>query len=112
MTVFTVKASGNFKIPFLFGRAIAGARRHKNNGGEAFLTNLLVWRGDEGMTYNFDPDRWYENEKLALDERFESGEMTAREYEKAIHELDSRYDEMLDRLDGTYQIPQKSKNAC
>jgi hypothetical protein len=29
------------------------------------------------MTYNFDPERWYENE----------------------------YEEMLSRLDGTYQLP-------
>ena len=56
------------------------------------------------MTYNFDPDRWYENERLAIDERFRSGSINAREYEDAIEDLDGRYDEMLDRLDGTYQI--------
>ena len=57
------------------------------------------------MTYNFDPDRWYDNERLVLDERFRSGELNAREYKAAIDDLDARYDEMLDRLDGTYQIP-------
>ena len=56
------------------------------------------------MTYNFDPDRWYDNERLAIDERFRSGSMSAREYEDAIDDLDCRFDEMLDRLDGTYQI--------
>ncbi len=60
------------------------------------------------MTYNFDPDRWYDNERLVIDERFRSGKMNAREYKDAIDDLDCRYDEMLDRLDGTYQIPAKS----
>ena len=62
--------------------------------------------GDD-MTYNFDPDRWYENERSAIDQRFRSGDITARQYEDAIENLDARYDEMLDRLDGTYQIPGK-----
>lgn len=60
------------------------------------------------MTYNFDPDRWYDNERLVIDERFRSGKMNAREYKDAIDDLDCRYDEMLDRLDGTYQIPAKT----
>jgi hypothetical protein len=59
------------------------------------------------MTYNFDPDRWYDNERLAIDQRFRSGSINAREYEDAIDDLDCRFDEMLDRLDGTYQIPAK-----
>jgi hypothetical protein len=57
------------------------------------------------VTYNFDPDRWYENERLAIDERCRSGKMNAREYKDAIDDLDCRFDEMLDHLDGTYQIP-------
>ena len=60
------------------------------------------------MTYNFDPDRWYDNERLVIDARFRSGKLNAREYKDAIDDLDCRYDEMLDRLDGTYQIPTKS----
>jgi hypothetical protein len=60
------------------------------------------------VTYNFDPDRWYDNERLVIDTRFRSGKMSAREYKDAIDDLDGRYDEMLDRLDGTYQIPTKS----
>ncbi len=60
------------------------------------------------MTYNFDPDRWYENERLVIDERFRSGKVNAREYQDAIDDLDCRYDDMLDRLDGTYQIPAKT----
>jgi hypothetical protein len=63
------------------------------------------------MTYNFDPDRWYENERLAIDERFRSGSINAREYEDAIGDLDYRFDEMLKRLDGTYQIPDNSPDT-
>jgi hypothetical protein len=59
------------------------------------------------MTYNFDPDRWYDNERLAIDARFRGGIINAHEYKKAIDDLDGRFDEMLERLDGTYQIPSK-----
>ncbi len=60
------------------------------------------------MTYNFDPDRWYDNERLAIDERFRRGRINAREYKDAIDDLDCRFDEMLERLDGTFQIPANS----
>ena len=63
------------------------------------------------MTYNFDPERWYENERTAIDARFKSGEINARQYKDAIEDLDARYDDMLDRLDGTYQIPGKPTDA-
>ena len=63
------------------------------------------------MTYNFDPDRWYDNERLVLDEHFRSGEMGARQYADAIDDLDSRYDAMIKRLDGTYQIPAKNTDT-
>jgi hypothetical protein len=57
------------------------------------------------MTYNFDPDRWYENELAVLKARFKAGDLGSQEYEEAVEELDRRHDEMLERLDGTYQIP-------
>ena len=57
------------------------------------------------MTYNFDPDRWYEREREMLDACHRTGEISEQEYKKALSELDRRYDEMLDRLDGTYQVP-------
>ena len=57
------------------------------------------------MTYNFDPDRWYQDERGILDARYKAGEISEPEYEKALAELDRRYDEMMDRLDGTYQVP-------
>ena len=61
------------------------------------------------MTYNFDPGRWYENELAVLKERRRTGELTAQEYEAALVDLDRRYDEMVDRLDGSYQIPKEAK---
>ena len=57
------------------------------------------------MTYNFDPDRWYEDERGILDARYKAEEISEQEYKDAILEIDRRYDEMLDRLDGTYQVP-------
>lgn len=59
------------------------------------------------MTYNFDPDRWYENERAVIDDRYKTGEINASEYEEAIRNLDNRYNEMLERLDGTYQLPER-----
>jgi hypothetical protein len=59
------------------------------------------------MTYNFDPDRWYETRLAALEARLERGEIRQADYEKERSELHRRYEEILDRLDGTYQIPQR-----
>jgi hypothetical protein len=61
------------------------------------------------MTYNFDPDRWYDNEMMVLKERLRTGELDARSYEAAINDLDHRYNEMLERLDGSYQIPKATR---
>ena len=57
------------------------------------------------MTYNFDPERWYDNELAYVTAKFESGELSLSEYEAAKADLDQKYDEMIARLDGTYQIP-------
>ena len=56
------------------------------------------------MTYNFDPDRWYENEQRALAAAVRAGSMSTQAYEKALDVLEKRYDAMVARLDGTYQI--------
>jgi len=60
------------------------------------------------MTYNFDPDRWYEDERAILNTRYKAGELSKHRYKDAVSELDRRYDEMLARLDGTYQIPKST----
>jgi len=57
------------------------------------------------MTYNFDPDRWYDARRAALDARRERGEIDADQHARLLEDLDRRYDEMLARLDGTYVIP-------
>jgi len=58
------------------------------------------------MTYNFDPERWYENERNLLEVRCKHGEIDPRALEDALENLDQRYDEMIKRLDGTYQLPE------
>ena len=57
------------------------------------------------MTYNFDPDRWLEANRVALTARRERGEIDEAELDAALLELDRRYEEMVARLDGTYEIP-------
>lgn len=57
------------------------------------------------MTYNFDLDRWYDDELSILDARLRAAEIGAQKYKDALSALDRCYDEMLRRLDGTYQIP-------
>ena len=57
------------------------------------------------MTYNFDPDNWYDMERSALEARYKTGEINAQALKRALEDLDRRHNEMLVRLDGTYQIP-------
>ena len=62
------------------------------------------------MTYNFDPDRWYDDERGILEARRKAGKIGRQEYKAALATLERRYDEMLQRLDGTYQIPKSPRN--
>jgi hypothetical protein len=61
------------------------------------------------MTYNFDPDKWLENERLRLEMRQRAGTLGPEEASKALEELERRYDAMRARLDGTF--PVGSRNA-
>jgi len=56
------------------------------------------------MTYNFDPVRWHENEYSALEILYKNGKITVSEFEQQCSKLQRRYEEMLSRLDGIYQI--------
>ncbi len=56
------------------------------------------------MTYNFDPDKWYDNELILLQSKFKNDEISQKKYDKAVDVLDKKFDEMWDRLDGSYQI--------
>ena len=57
------------------------------------------------MTYNFDPDKWYENEIVFLKHNYKSGEISEQEYKESLEKLSKRHGDMWHRLDGTYQIP-------
>ena len=58
------------------------------------------------MTYNFDPDKWYESELSYLDTRMKSGKISKEEFIRAIEKLEKQYEEIWKRLDGSYQIHQ------
>lgn len=58
------------------------------------------------MTYNFDPDRWYENELFLINSTYKAGQMTKPEHENAVDELDRKHKLMWERLDGSYQLPE------
>lgn len=62
------------------------------------------------MTYNFDPDKWYDNELAVLRARLGAGELTAAAFRQAQARLDRRHQEMWDRLDGSYRLPGSSTN--
>lgn len=57
------------------------------------------------MTYNFDPDTWLAANRAALEARRDRGEFSDAELQAEFEDLDRRYDEMVARLDGTYEIP-------
>ena len=57
------------------------------------------------MTYNFDPDRWLEAHRAVLEARRDRGEIDEAELEAELLELDRRYEEIIARLDGTFEIP-------
>ena len=57
------------------------------------------------MTYNFDPDRWYENELFVINSKYKADQMTKQQHDKAVEELDRKLKGMWERLDGSYQMP-------
>jgi len=54
------------------------------------------------MTYNFDPERWFENQLALLKSRKSRGEITAEEFASSRDRLVDEYEKMLDRLDVKY----------
>jgi len=56
------------------------------------------------VTYNFDPERWLENERLRLEQRRRAGELSEEAAAGAGEELERRYEAMLARLDGTFSV--------
>ena len=57
------------------------------------------------MTYNFDAERWYENQKALLAARRQRGELGEGELAHALAELEGRYEEMVARLDNSFTLP-------
>ena len=56
------------------------------------------------MTYNFDPDQWYDNQRRALDAKRDRGGLTPEEYQAGLDDLERRYDEMSSRLDKPFDL--------
>jgi len=57
------------------------------------------------MTYNFDPDRWLENEIAFHRNKLARGEISVPEYEQIRHALEQRHEAMWQRLGPSYQLP-------
>jgi hypothetical protein len=83
------------------------AGRFTGRGGGRGDRDRLVpwWRVRLAMTYNFDPDRWYESRLRLLDHRLDAGEINDAEHRVQREEIEARYEDMLRRLDGTYVLP-------
>jgi len=64
------------------------------------------------MTYNFDPDKWYDDELFLIQSKLKTGEITQDKYEQEIVTLDKKHEEMWKRLDGTYQFRQFRGGGC
>ena len=62
------------------------------------------------MTYNFDPDRWYENQRRALDAKRDRGELTGEGYQDGLDDLERRYEEMTSRLDKPFDLSGTPRN--
>lgn len=61
------------------------------------------------MTYNFDPDRWYENQRRVLDAERDRGALTPAQYQAGLDDLERRYDEMSRRLDKPFDLSDTSR---
>lgn len=57
------------------------------------------------MSYNFDPDRWHERERLRVDLLRARDEIDEETHARQVADLDRRYDEMVGRLDRTFELP-------
>ena len=57
------------------------------------------------MTYNFDPEHWYEAQRTALRARRERGELDDAGLAAEEAALERRYEDLVARLDGSFEIP-------
>ena len=56
------------------------------------------------MAYNFDPDKWYDNELFMIQTKLKKDELTQEEYDLAVLALDQKIEDMWKRLDGSYLV--------
>jgi hypothetical protein len=65
------------------------------------------------MTYNFDPDRWLEDQQRLLEMRRARGELGEDAYQEALRDVERRHDALVARLDRTFQLvpPPKAPGA-
>ena len=62
------------------------------------------------MTYNFDPDTWYDNEILVLKHQLKLKNITNDQFNIEMEMLEKRHEEMWDRLNRSYQVFPNKKN--
>lgn len=62
------------------------------------------------MTYNFDPDRWYENQRVALEGKRGRGELDDEGYQEGLDYLERRYEAMTSRLDKPFDLSGTPRN--
>jgi pyrroloquinoline quinone (PQQ) biosynthesis protein C len=58
------------------------------------------------LTYNFDPERWFDMECAALENALREGILDRAAYETALDGLQQKLDALWDRLDGSYRLPE------
>ena len=58
------------------------------------------------MTYNFDPERWFDMECAALEKAFREGILDRAAYDAALDGLQQKLGTLWDRLDGSYRLPE------
>ena len=57
------------------------------------------------MTYNFDPEQWYETQVKNLNHRLDIGEIDKITFGMQLKDLERRFNDMVERLQGTYSLP-------
>lgn len=57
------------------------------------------------MTYNFDPEKWYANQRAALERQRDEGSLDGEAFARALTELDARFEELIGRLDAEFVVP-------
>ena len=57
------------------------------------------------MTYNFDADKWFANQRAVLERQRDEGSLGAEAFAQALADLDARYEELVSRLDAEFTLP-------